>query len=113
MSRFYSIMVRAIADLSGEKADARRALYEQAQAALMAELASSKPPPSAEYIDSERRALSSAIRRIEAESARVRLEAVLARPKSATEIVPSQVELEDVGFADNSAVVELVELLPD
>jgi hypothetical protein len=56
--------------LADDTGELRRALYERAQASLMAELAAANPSPSAQHIDREYRALASAIRRIEAETTR-------------------------------------------
>jgi hypothetical protein len=69
MNRYYQILLRALGDPAAATAQFRRTVYEQAQAALLAEMASKRPPPTAVQIDREFRSLTSAIRRIEAETA--------------------------------------------
>jgi hypothetical protein len=68
MSRYYHILLRTMGDLGSRTSAFRRTVYEQAQAALMTELAKKRPAPSPVDIDREHRALASAIRRIEAEA---------------------------------------------
>lgn len=76
MADYYPLIARAVAGLEKNTGEARRALYERARSALVAQLRSTKPPMSESEITKERLALEEAIRRVEADTARrVKLEA--------------------------------------
>ncbi|HVG51241.1 MAG TPA: hypothetical protein VM867_06375 [Xanthobacteraceae bacterium] len=121
MEKYYSVISRAVADLDGGEAAARRAIYEQAQAALMGELARMSPPPDAGHIDSEYRALNAAIRRVEAEvSGAHRERRAQSEQNLLNAIARVQAEIEDakpspfrVAPIPGREVRELVGLLPD
>lgn len=69
MADYYPLIARAIArlDPSGP-GESRRALYEQARAALIAQLRSAQPPLSESEITRERQSLEEAIRKVESEA---------------------------------------------
>jgi hypothetical protein len=70
MTDYYPLIARAVAGLEKNTGEARRALYERARNALVAQLRSLTPPLSESEITRERLALEEAVRKIEAESAR-------------------------------------------
>ena len=70
MADYYPLIARAVAGLEKNTGDARRALYERARTALVAQLRSVKPPLSENDVTRERLALEEAIRKVEAEAAR-------------------------------------------
>ena len=81
MAEYYPLIARAIAGLHPEALDeSRRALYERARTALIAQLRSVQPPLSESEITRERLALEEAIRKVEDERVRQTLE--LYAPKS-------------------------------
>jgi hypothetical protein len=67
MADFYPILSRAVAGLSDNTAEARRALYDRAKTALVAQLRGLDPPLGEAEIMRERLALDEAIARIEAD----------------------------------------------
>ena len=69
MADYYPLISRALDGLSDKTPDMRRAVYERARGALMAQLQSLDPPLPAAEITRERLALDEAIDRIEAEYA--------------------------------------------
>jgi hypothetical protein len=70
MADYQPLIQRAIAGLDKNTGEARRALYERARTALVAQLRGVKPPLQEAEITRERLALEEAIRKVEAESAR-------------------------------------------
>jgi len=70
MADYYPLVARAVAGLEKNTGEARRALYERARAALVAQLRASEPPLAEADITRERLALEEAIRRIETETVR-------------------------------------------
>jgi hypothetical protein len=81
MADYHPLIARAVAGLEKNTGDGRRALYERARSALIAQLRSTEPALSESEITRERLALEEAIRKVEAEAARQnRLEA-RAEPK--------------------------------
>src|SRR5206468_9925120 len=70
MADYYPLIARAVAGLERNTGDARRALYERARTALVAQLRGVTPALSESDITRERLALEEAIRKVEAESAR-------------------------------------------
>jgi hypothetical protein len=70
MADYYPLIARAVAGLDKNTGDARRALYERARTALVAQLRGVTPALSESDITRERLALEEAIRKVEAESAR-------------------------------------------
>jgi hypothetical protein len=117
MGHFYPVLARAFAELKDGAGEFRRVVYERAQAALMAELASAKPPPTAQHIDREYQALNSAIRRIEAEAARASGEMSAVKLSNSKGIVMRALALgaqsQTQSRASHQSVLDLVELLPD
>jgi hypothetical protein len=70
MADYYPLIARAVAGLEKSTGDARRALYERARAALLAQLRGVDPPIAESEVTRERLALEEAIRKVEAEAAR-------------------------------------------
>jgi hypothetical protein len=82
MADYYPLIARAIAGLDpNAPGESRRALYERARAALIAQLRSVQPPLSESEITRERLALEEAVRKVESEAAQRSREA--ARPAGA------------------------------
>ena len=70
MADYYPLIARAIAGLDpSAPGEARRALYERARAALIAQLRSVEPPLSESEITRERLSLEEAVRKVESEAA--------------------------------------------
>lgn len=67
MADYYPVLTRAIAGLDSNTGDSRRAVYDRARAALVAQLRGYSPPLSEAEITRERLALEECVRRIEAE----------------------------------------------
>ncbi|HEY7296764.1 MAG TPA: hypothetical protein VH684_02410 [Xanthobacteraceae bacterium] len=70
MADYYPLIARAVAGLEKNTGDTRRALYERARAALVAQLRSVSPALSESDVTRERLALEEAVRKVEAESVR-------------------------------------------
>src|SRR6185295_9200812 len=70
MADYYPLIARAVAGLEKNTGDVRRALYERARGALVAQLRSVTPALNESDVTRERLALEEAIRKVEAESAR-------------------------------------------
>ncbi len=70
MADYYPLIARAVEGLGSSTGEARRALYERARSALVAQLRGVEPPLSESDITKERLALEEAIRKVEAENAR-------------------------------------------
>ena len=70
MADYYPLISRAVAGLEKNSGETRRALYERARAALLAQLRGVTPALNESDITRERLALEEAIRKVEAESAR-------------------------------------------
>src|ERR1700733_86088 len=70
MADYHPLIARAVDGLGTSTGEARRALYERARAALVAQLRSIEPPLSEADITRERLALEDAIRKVEAETVR-------------------------------------------
>src|SRR5581483_8887249 len=70
MTDYHPLIARAVEGLAKNTGEARRALYERARAALVAQLRGVDPPLSESDITKERLALEEAIRKVEAETAR-------------------------------------------
>jgi hypothetical protein len=68
MADYYPLISRAVAGLDDNTGENRRALYERARAALLAQLRNAEPSLDEEQISRERLALEEAIRRIEADA---------------------------------------------
>lgn len=75
MADYHPLIARAVAGLDKNTGENRRALYERARTALVAQLRGVQPPLDEAEITRERLALEEAIRKIEAESARQAREA--------------------------------------
>src|SRR4051795_8003248 len=70
MADYYPLIARAIAGLDpSAPGEARRALYERAPSALIAQLRSVQPPLSESEITRERLSLEEAVRKVESEAA--------------------------------------------
>ena len=70
MADYHPLIARAVDGLGTSTGEARRALYERARAALVAQLRGIEPPLSEADITRERLALEDAIRKVEAETVR-------------------------------------------
>ena len=84
MTDYHPLIARAVDGLSKNTGDARRALYERARSALVAQLRGVQPALSESDITKERLALEEAIRKVEAEAARK----ALSEPKSSARTEP-------------------------
>lgn len=69
MADYYPLIARAVAGLENSTGEARRAMYERARTALIAQLRSVDPPLSESEITRERLALEEAVRKVESEAA--------------------------------------------
>src|SRR3954470_21513612 len=78
MADYHPLIARAVAGLDKNTGENRRALYERAGVALVAQLRGVAPPLDESEITRERLALEEAIRKVEAEAARQARE--MARP---------------------------------
>src|SRR5262249_25683498 len=70
MTDYYPLIARSVAGLDKNTGDQRRALYERARTALVAQLRGLNPPLTESEITRERLALEESIRKVEAEAAR-------------------------------------------
>lgn len=70
MADYYPLIARAVAGLDKNTGENRRALYERARAALVAQLRGVDPPLEETEVTRERLALEESIRKVEAEAAR-------------------------------------------
>jgi hypothetical protein len=70
MADYYPLIARAVAGLQKNTGDARRALYERAREALVAQLRGVTPALDESDVTRERLSLEEAIRKVEGESAR-------------------------------------------
>src|SRR5436190_23411798 len=75
MADYHPLIARAVAGLDKNTGEARRALYERARTALVAQLRGVQPALEESEITRERLALEEAIRKVEAEAARSAREA--------------------------------------
>jgi hypothetical protein len=82
MADYYPLISRAVAALEKNSGENRRALYERARAALLAQLRGVTPPLDESDITRERLALEESIRKVEAESARQFVETSRQTPAS-------------------------------
>src|ERR1700742_3840771 len=70
MADYYPLIARAVAGLDpSAPGESRRALYERARAALIAQLRGVQPPLSESEITRERLSLEEAVRKVESEAA--------------------------------------------
>ncbi len=79
MADYTPLISRAVGALAENTGEARRAVYERARAALLAQLRGMNPPLPEEHITRERMALEDAIRKVEADNAGDSLDAMLER----------------------------------
>jgi hypothetical protein len=83
MADYYPLIARAIAGLDpSAPGEARRALYERARSALIAQLRSVQPPLSESEITRERLSLEEAVRKVESEAAQRAREASRSGPRA-------------------------------
>src|SRR5271167_1055462 len=81
MADYYPLIARAIAGLDpSAPGESRRALYERARSALIAQLRSVEPPLSDSEITRERLSLEEAVRKVESEAAQRAREASRGTP---------------------------------
>ena len=83
MTDYQSLIARAVEGLDLHKVETRRALYERARTALVTQLRAVDPPLSESAIAKERLALESAIRKVEADAAKVPARRELTQPPQA------------------------------
>src|SRR6187549_1073829 len=92
MADYYPLVAKAVAGLEKNTGEGRRALYERARTALVAQLRGMNDPPLTEAeITRERLALEEAIRKVEAEAARRGREGPRPEPPRAPEKPPDDV----------------------
>lgn len=85
MADYYPLIARAIAGLDpNAPGEARRALYERARSALIAQLRGVQPPLSESEITRERLALEEAVRKVESEAAQRAREATRDKERNRT-----------------------------
>src|SRR6266511_2673081 len=82
MADYYPLISRAVGALEKNTGENRRAIYDRARAALLAQLRGVTPPLDESDITRERLALEESIRKVEAESARQCVEAARQMPAS-------------------------------
>src|SRR6478735_7831548 len=92
MADYYPLISRAVAGLENSTGEARRAMYERARSALIAQLRGVEPPLSESDITRERLALEEAVRKVEAEVAkRVRVEPPPPKSEARAELARAEV----------------------
>src|SRR4051794_6084179 len=101
MADYYPLISRAVAGLEKNNGENRRALYERARAALLAQLRGVTPPLNESDITRERLALEESIRKVEAESARQFVEA--SRQSRAAKIRPIEPRSTTLRQSDDAA----------
>jgi hypothetical protein len=82
MTDYHPLIARAVDGLAKNTGEARRALYERARSALVAQLRSVEPALSESDITKERLALEEAIRKVEGEAARKALAEPRTQPRA-------------------------------
>ena len=70
MADYYPLIAKAVSGLEKSTGEARRALYDRARTALLAQLRGVEPPLAEPDITRERLSLEEAIRKVETEAAR-------------------------------------------
>jgi len=90
MADYYPLISRAVAGLEKNNGENRRALYERARAALLAQLRGVTPAPNESDITRERLALEESIRKVEAEAARQFVEPTRQQPPPAPKGRPAE-----------------------
>lgn len=90
MADYYPLIARAVAGLDKNTGENRRALYERARAALVAQLRGVDPPLEESEVTRERLALEESIRKVEAEAARRARSEALAPPPPAPSPPPPE-----------------------
>ncbi len=99
MADYYPLIAKAVAGLEKNTGEARRALYERARSALVGQLRGMTPALTESEITRERLGLEEAIRKIEAEQARIR-----PQPAASTEIkLEAPKELKDLPAKEPAA----------
>src|SRR3954454_17064893 len=101
MADYYPLIARAVAGLEKNSGENRRALYERARAALLAQLRGVTPALNESDITRERLALEESIRKVEAESARQFVEA--SRQSRAARIRPVEPRSNILRQSDDAA----------
>ena len=97
MADYYPLISRAVGALEKNSGENRRAIYDRARAALLAQLRGVTPPLDESDITRERLALEESIRKVEAESARQFVEAARQMPAAKVHIVLSTARSTGVG----------------
>jgi hypothetical protein len=88
MTDYHPLIARAVDGLAKNTGEARRALYERARSALVAQLRSVEPALSESDITKERLALEEAIRKVESEAARKALAEPRPQPRAEPRFEP-------------------------
>src|SRR5204863_7392236 len=91
MADYHPLIARAVAGLEKNSGENRRALYERARVALVAQLRGVVPALEESEITRERLSLEEAIRKVEAESARSARDAM--RPPAPRRADPPRTEI--------------------
>ena len=100
MTDYHPLIARAVDGLAKNSGEARRALYERARAALVAQLRTVEPALSESDITKERLALEEAIRKVESEAARKALAEPRAQLRSEPRFEP-RAPARRAGFVDS------------
>src|SRR5579871_4958628 len=100
MTDYHPLIARAVEGLAKNTGEARRALYERARAALVAQLRGVEPALPESEITKERLALEEAIRKVESEAAR----RAMAEPRS--QLRETRFELPPSAFRSRTAAGE-------
>src|SRR3954466_12444316 len=88
MADYYPLIARAVAGLDKNTGENRRALYDRARSALVAQLRGVDPPLEETEVTRERLALEESIRKVEAEAARRARSEGAPAPQSAPAAAP-------------------------
>src|SRR5215467_7244294 len=99
MADYYPLISRAVAGLEKNTGENRRALYERARGALLAQLRGVSPALSESDITRERLALEESIRKVEAEAARQFVEPTRQAP--APKIRPAETRSAEARFSES------------
>lgn len=107
MADYYPLIARAVGGLEKNTGENRRALYERARSALVAQLRGVDPPLEESEITKERLALEESIRKVEAETSK-RVREMAVEPEE-----PPRASLRDQGLRDFRDTVKETEGLGD
>lgn len=104
MADYTPLISRAVTALTENTGEARRAVYDRARAALIAQLRGMDPPLAEEHITRERLSLEDAIRKVEADSTAETLDAMMERELAGIAAAVATVRTEPVSVDGARAV---------